>query len=195
MVSKYIKALALTAVILAFGLVEINYLDDMRAKSLERIVDEGALELQASQQLFLYESVFGDEDVCSIILKRVESQKLRASKVLSELEAANSGRLFPGDSSLKKKFLLQNVELYLLANKAILECGDSSIYPVVYFYPDEYYCADCASQALVLDSIVSKCQSVRVFAFPTDLNIPVIELLEAKYGVKSVPTVIAGNEK
>ena len=54
MVSKYIKALALTIVILGIGLVAINYLDDSRAGALANAIEERDLDLQASQQLFLY---------------------------------------------------------------------------------------------------------------------------------------------
>ena len=95
----------------------------------------------------------------------------------------------------KRKFILQNIELYLLVSKAEKDCGLAAVKPVVYFYPDKYYCADCASQAAVLDSVVAQCPQVRVFAFPTDLEIPVIDMLTRKYEVEKYPTIIFGGKK
>ncbi len=195
MVSKYLKALALTAIILVIGLAAINYMDNLRSQSLSDEVDARALDLQASAQLLLYESVFSGDDVCRYILGRVESEKAETGKVLRELETAEKTRLFSDSGILKKKYLLQNVELYLLVTKAINDCGSYAIKPVVYFYPDKYYCAECASQAAVLDSVVQACPEVRVFAFPSDLGIPVIEVLMKKYGIERFPTLLYNGEK
>src|SRR3989344_1036598 len=195
MVSKYLKALALTLVILAVRLFTINYLDEMRANNLANTVEESALELQASQQLFLYESIFPEENICGVLLKRIELQKTNAAKVLGELETARKNSLFPDSGLLKKKFILQNLDLYLLIAKAEKECALREVKPVLYFYPDKYYCAECASQALVLDSVVSKCSNVRVFAFPTDLDIPLIDVLAQKYGVEKYPTLVFSGVK
>ena len=139
MVSKYIKALFLTLIVLAVGLIAISYLDDQRARGLEAIVEEAALDVQASQQLFLYESIFTDEDICVALSAGIES--------------------------------------------------------VVYFYPDAYFCTECASQAVILDSVVRQCSEARVFAFPGDLGIPVINLLAEKYGVEKYPTLIVNDRK
>src|SRR3989344_2645141 len=195
MVSKYIKALALTIVILGIGLVAINYLDDSRAGALANAIEERDLDLQASQQLFLYESVFSGDDVCPVILAHIDSQKSQASKILSEIEQAEKNRLFPDTGLLKRRFLLQNVELYLLVTRAAKDCGSADLKPVVYFYPDKYYCAECASQAAILDSVTAQCRDVRVFAFPGDLEIPVIYLLKQKYGIQKYPSLFLNSGK
>jgi len=195
MVSKYFKAIALTLVILAIGLVAINYLDNERAANIGKTVERGSLDLQASQQLFLYESVFPNEDVCPAIESAIELQKVRAGAILSDIKASETNRLFPDSGLLKEKFLLQNVELYLLVEKSIKECGSEGIKPVIYFYPDKYYCVECATQAVILDSLVGKCSEARVFAFPTDLGVPVIGLLVKKYGISKYPTLVINGEK
>ncbi|MCR4368316.1 MAG: hypothetical protein NUV67_00220 [archaeon] len=194
MVSKYLKALALTLVILAIGLYAINYLDNVRSEGIARILEENALGIQASAQLYAYESVFPEENVCGFVLSRIESQKTEAGKLLAELEASQANRLFPDSGLLKKKFLLQNIELYLLTAKAQKECPESQLVPVLYFYTENEFVADEASQAKILDSIVSECQNVRVFAFPHDEGIPVVEILVHKYGVSKSPSVVVGNE-
>ena len=47
----------------------------------------------------------------------------------------------------------------------------------------------------MLDSVVSKCSNVRVFAFPTDLDIPLIDVLAQKYGVEKYPTLVFSGVK
>ncbi len=195
MVNKYFKALILTAAILAIGLFSINYMDNSRAQSISDGLESRALELQATQQLFFYESVFPDDDICPALSARIESQKTEAGKALAEIEAAGKSRLFSDSGLLKRKFILQNVELYLLISKAVNDCGSGAVKPVVYFYPDEYYCAECASQAAALDEVAAKCSDVRVFAFPTDLGIPVIDVLMGKYGVAKYPTLLFNGKK
>ena len=82
------------------------------------------------------------------------------------------------------------MELYLLVTKAQKQCGSGEIKPVVYFYPDKYYCPECATQAAILDSVVNACPQVRVFAFPADLRVPVIDLLVKKYAIEKYPGLV-----
>ena len=196
MVSRYIKALAMTIVVLIIGLSAINFLDQSRIGSIENSVDEAALDLEASQQLFLYDSLFDEQDICIVINKRIEMQKSEAGEILERMSDVQATSLFGKNIELlKKKFILQNIELYILIEKSIQGCGSGEVVPVLYFYPDKYYCSDCASQAKILDSLVEKCENVRVFAFPTDLDIPVIDLLVAKYKISSYPSLVVKNQK
>ena len=195
MVNRYLKAFFLTLAILIVGLVAISFIDNSRLSSISDSVESSSLELQASQQLFLYEAVFPDETLCSVLNKRIELQKNQSISVLNEIESAQNNSLFGNTGLLKKKFLLQNVELYLLIKKAENDCGSKEIIPILYFFPDKVYCADCASQAKVLDSVAAKCSNVRVFAFPTDLDVPVIDLLSAKYSVKTHPSLVVNDKK
>ncbi len=195
MVNKYLKALALTIVLLAIGLVAINYFDNARADNIARSVEGRQLELQESEQLFLYESVFSGDDICKAIFARIESEKNESVKLLTSLESEEKNRLFPDSGLLKKKFILQNVEFYLLVTKAQKQCGLGEIKPVVYFYPDKYYCPECAAQAAILDSVVRACPKIRVFAFPSDLEVSVIDLLVSKYRIEKYPGLVLNGQK
>ncbi len=195
MVNRYLKAFLLTLLILGVGLAGISFIDDSRLKGITAAVEEDALELQASQQLFLYQNVFKDDSLCAVLNKRIDNQRTRAISILNEIDTAQANSLFGDTALLKRKFLLQNVELYLLMKQSISECGNSEVEPILYFYPDEFYCGDCATQAKVLDSVVSKCSNARVFAFPTDVDVPVIELLEAHYNVTKIPTLVIRDAK
>ena len=191
MVSRYFKALILTIVVLFVGLGAISFLDNNRISGISSTIEKNSLDLQESQQLFLYDSLFDDISICNALEKKIDSGKDKASGILAELENAQRNSLFSGDISLlKRKFLLQNIELYLLIQKSVLDCGSENVEPILYFFPDKEYCLDCASQAKVLDSVVAKCDNVRVFAFPHDLDVPVINLLIEKYSVTSYPSIV-----
>lgn len=196
MVSKYLKALALTIILLSLGLILISYLDQLRFNSIAESIEETALDVQSTQQLLLYESVFGeDQDICGILNDRIDVQISATQKALKDLDNANSQNFLANSDLLKKRFLNQNIELYLLVEKARKDCGNTEIEPILYFYSENVYSSKSASQAKVLDSLVLECQKARVFALPVDLEIPVVDVIMAKYGIDGVPTILIGEQK
>jgi len=195
MVNRYLKAFFLTLLILIFGLAAISFIDESRISNISRSVEENSLELRAAQQLFLYEDVFQDDSLCRVLNERIDLQKTEAISLLNEINTAEANSLFGNTSLLKKKFLLQNIELYLLIQKSIKECGNERVVSILYFFPDNVFCADCATQAKILDSVVDKCSNARVFAFPTDLDVPVIDLLAVRFEVEGYPSIVVGNKK
>ncbi|MBI4210620.1 MAG: thioredoxin family protein [Candidatus Diapherotrites archaeon] len=193
---KYLKAFILTLVLLAGGIAVTRYIDDSRISGISRSLEEAALDSQSTQQLLLYESVFSDSgEICAVLPKTIDVQVLRIQKALSDLEAARAQSLFADYELLKRKYLNQNIELYLYIEKAIRGCGSYEVNPVLFFYSDRDYCADCISQGKVLDSMHAECPGMRVFAVPSDLGIPVVEVLKERYEVSSVPAIVVDGKK
>lgn len=195
MVSKYLKALALTIILLSLGLVLISYLDQLRFNAIANSIEQTSLDVQSTQQLLLYESIFGeDQDICGILNDRINVQIEATQKALRDLDNAESLNFLANSQLLKKRFLNQNIELYLLVEKSIMDCNKNDITPVLYFYSENTYVAEEASQAKVLDSIVEQCPQIRVFALPIDLEIPVVELLESRHSVIETPSIVIAGE-
>ncbi|MCH7902491.1 hypothetical protein IIC68_01935 [archaeon] len=196
MVSKYLKALALTIILLSLGLVLISYLDQLRFNAIADSIEETSLEVQSTQQLLLYESIFGeDQDICGILNERIGVQISATQKALRDLDNAESQNFLANSELLKKRFLNQNIALYLLVEKARRDCGNTEIEPILYFYSEKVYSGEAASQAKILDSLVLECETARVFALPIDLEIPVVDVIKAKHGVSEVPSIVIKEQR
>ncbi len=191
MVNKYFKAIVLTAILMAAGFAAIGVYDESRYRAIASKLDSDSLQTQAAAQLLFYGSVYGEsKEVCAAIEQSAQLQAKKNAGLLSELERAKSQGLSPDVELAKRKFIVQNLQLFLLLEKAKADCGQSTTVPVLYFYPDKYYCEDCAVQAAALDTVVKECSKVRVFALPTDLEIPVIGLLVQKYSIGKYPSLV-----
>jgi len=196
MVSKYLKALALTIILLIIGLSLIRYLDDSRVNEIASAIESASIDAEATQQLLFYESIFGDKEyTCPVLSNMIGSQIENIREVLGQIEQAEAQNFLGNTQLLRQKYLNQNIQLYLLVEKSIRDCGDESIEPIIYFYTDKSYSVDEATQSKVLDTVVEQCNKVRVFALPHDLDIPIVSVLLAKYKISIYPALIIGDEK
>ncbi len=194
--NKYFKAILMTAVLMALGFAAVNMYDDTRYKGVLEKLESESVDVEAAQQLLFYESVYGSTgQVCAAIQRSVELQVQKNIGLLGELEAAKKQTLFSSVETAKKKFIVQNLQFFLLLEKARGECGSSGVLAILYFYPDKYYCEDCAVQAAALDTLVKDCQEVRVFALPTDLEVPVIEVLKERHSIQNTPSIVIDGKK
>ncbi|MCR4335224.1 MAG: hypothetical protein NUV57_01665 [archaeon] len=195
MVNKYIKALGLTVILTVLGILLIGFADDARLSQVSSVLEENAIAIESTQQLLFYESITGDtENVCNVLSKRIDLQAGKTNDFLMELEGVNAQTFFANTELAKMKFLNQNIQLYLLVQKSILDCGNE-IKPILYFYTDKSFSADEAAQAKILNSVVKQCPNVRVFAFPHDLDIPVVDVLVSKHSTTRYPAIVVENEK
>lgn len=195
MVNKYIKAILLTAILFLFGSFLISVFDNERINQISITIEENSLDMDSTQQLLLYESITGDsEGVCEVLPKQIDMQIEKTRNVLGKLEAAKAQSLFAEIELPKMKYINQNIQLYLLMEKSIRDCGNKEVAPLLYFYTDKSYFPDEDSQAKVLDSLVERCSNIRVFAFPHDLDIPVVEVLLKKYEISSFPAMVIENQ-
>ncbi len=194
--NKYFKAIILTAILMGAGFAIVNIYDDSRYRGVIDKLESDSFETEAAQQLLFYESVYGEkEQVCAAIERSVELQAQKNIGLLGELEAAKKQSISSNVELAKRRFIVQNLQLFLLMEKAKADCGSGATIPILYFYPDKYYCSDCAVQAAALDTVVNECKNLRVFALPTDLEIPVIGVLVQKHSVQYYPSLVIGGEK
>ncbi len=195
MVNKYIKAIFLTSILFLIGVSLMNFFDTSRIENVSNEIEVALLDSEATQQLIFYESIFEDSDsVCKILSDRIDSQIEKTRTLLSELESTNAQVMF-GDTRIPKlKYRIQNIQLYLLIEKARKDCGGISVIPVLYFFPENELCVDCVVQAKVLDSIVQQNSKLRVFALPVGTDIPVADVLAIKHSVFRYPSVVIEGE-
>lgn len=195
MVSVYAKALLITLVIFTGNFFFVKYLDDTRAADLRAQLDRANDDLQASRILLLYGQAYGGPapEICPLLENRTSEQVNRLYDLLLELQKASEANVFTDVAPIKTRYILSNAELYLYAAQLKNTCGTSRMEPVLYFYPDKRDCIECRAQAEILDGLRDDCGNIRVFAFPTDLGIGVVDALKTRYSIESTPAIVVGN--
>ena len=73
-------------------------------------------------------------------------------------------------------------------------CADAKMEPVLYFYPDRQDCVECRAQAQVLNEVRDSCTNIRIFAFPTDLDIGVVDALKVRYNIDRTPAIVVNEQ-
>lgn len=192
MVSVYVKALVITLVLFIGNFFFVKYLDDSRADALRLQVASMEEEIQSSNALLLYSQVFGDSGnkLCPLLSAETGKQQARLTSLFSQLQEASAANVFADTASIKRRFVIANMQLWLYLQQVGKLCGGSDISPIVYFYNDKGECVECRAQEQVLNGVVSDCAGVRVFAFPFDSNITTVAALQKRYGVTAVPSLI-----
>ncbi|HIH20580.1 TPA: hypothetical protein HA244_04905 [Candidatus Micrarchaeota archaeon] len=191
MVSVYVKALVITLVLFAGNYFFVKYLDDSRAQQLDSSLSELQDELQSSRLLLLYSQVFkSPKETCPALEFVITSQVSKLYALSSELQGIESSNLLASTAPLKKKFILENAGLWIYLQQFKSVCGKTSITPILYFYPDNQDCVECRAQAQVLNSIRDECKNVRIFAFPSNVDLGIVNVIKARYSVTANPSIV-----
>jgi len=198
MVSTYVKALVITAVLFVGNFFLVKYVDDSRNADIAARLAAIDEEMQSSQVLLLYlQSTNDSATACLALEAKAKEQISLLYGLAGQLESSEASNMLGNISPLKRKFILSNTQLLLYVTQLQAACGYSDMVPVLYFYPDREEgaaCMECRAQADMLTAWRNECKNVRVFAFPTNADMAVLEILKKKYGVTKTPAVVV-NEK
>ncbi|VVB67796.1 Uncharacterised protein [Candidatus Norongarragalina meridionalis] len=196
MVSVYVKAFVITAVLFIGNFFFVKYLDDSRGAQLRAEMSDIEEQVQSSSTLLLYSQTFNDSaELCPILQQETEKQVGTLYRLFGELQTASEANVFTDTASIKSRFVLTNVQLWLYLQQLEKACGGTDVVSVLYFYPDKRDCLECRAQAQVLNDVTARCAHVRVFAFPTDTDVPVLQAIKAKYGVTREPTLVINDKR
>ncbi|MEM0475666.1 MAG: hypothetical protein QW343_02640 [Candidatus Norongarragalinales archaeon] len=196
MTSIYVKAAVITAVIFLLGLSAGWYLDWTRSQAAREELD--SLRLQAEEArvgMVFFETFKSDPTFCSVYASEMSAQLQRVGRLGEQLETLRvANKLDASYYSLKKQYVLFNVELWLRAENLKKMCG-SNVTTILYFYPEASACADCGVQAQELLRLKQSCpERVWLFALPTDLKITVVEMLKQRFGIHVTPSLVFDGE-
>ncbi len=191
MVSVYVKALVITLVLFSGNYFFVKYLDDSRAQQLDYRLSELQDDLQSSRLLLLYSQVFkSPKETCPALESVVNRQVSKLYELSLDLQSIESSNLLASTAPLKKKFILENAGLWIYLQQFKSVCGETSITPILYFYPDNQDCVECRAQAQVLNSIRDECKNVRIFAFPSNVDLGIVNVIKARYSVTTNPSIV-----
>ncbi len=193
--SVYVKALAITLLLFAGNFMVIKYLDDSRGNELRAQLYSIQEDMQSSRVLLLYSQSRNDSaSLCPLLANQTNQQVAELYELYGELTVAEEAHVFADTGPIKRVFILTNAELLLYLRQMESVCGYSLVEPVLYFYPDGADCLECRAQAKILNSLTQECPGVRVFAFPSNSDLPVIQAITEEYGITVNPSVVI-NEK
>ncbi|MCX6768039.1 MAG: hypothetical protein NTY90_04925 [Candidatus Micrarchaeota archaeon] len=198
MVSVYVKALFLTLLFFAANFFLIKYLDDTRADSVSSQLATIDEEMQSSRILLFYiQTANATRDACPALEAKTMEQLNNIYGLARQLEEVRHTSILSSTEQIKRKYILTNSELWLYVTQLQKYCSDApaGITPILYFYPDKRDCVECRAQAEVLDKVRDQCVNVRIFAFPTDLEIGVLPTLMKKYGIEKTPSLVINEKK
>lgn len=189
--SVYVKALAITLLLFAGNFAVIKYLDDSRASELRTQLYSIQEEMQSSRVLLLYSQSRNDSaSLCPLLANQTNEQVAELYELYGDLAVAEEAHVFADTAQIKRIFMLTNAELLLYLRQMESACGFKMVEPVLYFYPDGEDCLECRAQARILDALTQDCPNVRVFAFPSNSDLPVIKAIAEEYGVAENPSLV-----
>lgn len=195
MVSVYVKALIITIVIFVGNFFFIKYLDDSAAADLNAQLEKADEEIQSASVLLLYSQAFNNSpEICPLLEKQTNEQVNRLYDLFNQLQEVSNANVFTDTTRIKNRFILSNAELFLYATQLKKTCGSSGMDPVLYFYPDKQDCIECRGQAQILDKLRDDCKNIRIFAFPTDLNIGIVDALKQRYSISQTPSIVVADK-
>ena len=188
--SVYIASiLATLAIVLAlyFGVL---YAEKSNASSLNDEINKIALE----NALYTSFADFnGSKDVyCSALTQSIQSLSERSDVLEKRLSKYQSDSFNSSEFvDSKKSYLIVNMILFKNFEDAKNYC-DLNTKVVLFFYAEDKSCGvDCEVVGLQLDNLKKSCSSFREFNFPYNWPYyPFTKILEVKYGVTSVPSVV-----
>jgi len=188
----YVKAAAVTFIVFISWLGFSLYLDYQRNTSINQSLEEAFLELESTKVLFLYADQSDDTNhLCTAINAKLDSQLVKMPELVQKLEISKKSDLSKQTYIiLKKRFSLANAEALYYLNQMESLCNSSQINPVIFFYQESGYCPDCDAQGNILDNVRDNCNNVRVFPFPVDTDLEVINFIREDYGIKDAPAVV-----
>lgn len=199
MVSPFVKAGVLTAIILASWLLFSLTFEGQRNNELLSDIDTIIAEESATQSYLAYLQSTGDvRRFCTVLGSHIQTQNENLFGLLQSLEAAKKNSLDNQYELVRKRFQAANAQLYFSLLSFQRECPftEELQQPILYFFSDLEECANCAFQAQILDELGKTCNKpIQIFAFPYEGGIEPIDLLVSDLNITQVPTIVIDEKK
>ncbi|MBU0635949.1 thioredoxin family protein [Candidatus Micrarchaeota archaeon] len=195
--NRYLEAGVITIALLAVIFSVIGLLDNSRISSLDMDVEHLNIQSESNRILFFYNQVFTPEknpEYCEIINQSATLRSDEADFLFSRLVTFEEANLMGNYENLKKRYLLSRIELWLYTTLLADSC-ETNMVPILYFYTGKKTCVECSVQGGILDDLRRECPNVKIFALSVDEDIDLVPLLQAQFGVTTVPSLVINNEQ
>ncbi len=194
--NRYLLAGTITIAILAVVFAVISFLDDSRVSALNRDIEELNTQSESSRILFFYNQVFSPSEnkaFCNITNQSATRRSNEGDLFFSKLAEYEQANLLSNYETLKKKYILNRVELWLYTTLQVKTC-DTNFVPVLFFYSTKPPCPECLVQGEILEEIRNQCPNVKVFSLATDEGVELVSLIQAQFNIATNPSVVINNK-
>ncbi|MGB9635193.1 MAG: hypothetical protein ACP5H8_02080 [Candidatus Micrarchaeia archaeon] len=184
----FIKGAIITAVLLLFSIIVGNYVEGMAYVRM----DDALIRINENNEaVFIIQSYADENDtrLCDMIKQQINSINSNIYTLREEVEAQKVTSVLNNYDTLRRKYFLSNARLLAFTKQYIKRCGaDDQI--ILFFYTSEKECPECYAQGRILDEVRNRCNNIKVFSFPVDVDMPIIKSFMAFYGVEKSPSLV-----
>ena len=193
---KYVTAFIITTLIFAFGLTLGLYLQEQRYDWANTIADEQEIDYMSLQLQYLFLTTFDLSENCAVLQTSLRDSIDDLSDSLAKvIEYEESENIKSNEFlSLQRRYTLDNLRYWILAEKAEESCGTST-QTVLYFYQND--CEECPDQGTVL-TYFKKILQDELLVFPINTDVedePMVDIIINLYDVTEYPTIIINDTK
>ncbi len=188
---KYILVFFITITLFGGAFWLSDFFNDRRLSDIKNIQDTVSIDILTSETKFALLEELSCEDVTNSVL----SQELNTLAAKIDFTEKTIGSDNAEMASLKNFYTLLQIKDFLLARKAIKECGSDTTNWILYFYTNTD-CEECTRQGHVLTALREKYPTLRVYAFDAGLQNPALQALVSVYKVNmnKMPSVIVNGK-
>ncbi|GEM_PF-1142048 len=187
--SIFIKAGIITIILLILSLIVGGYVENM---AYSKISGE-LIKINEDQEAILILQSFADENdtsrVCNLLKSQMDSINGKIYILRSELEAQTSTSMIKDYDMIRREYFIANARLLSLTKQHAKKCGGNDEI-ILFFYTSEKQCPECHAQGRIIDEVRQRCANVRVFSFPTDVDMLILKSFMAYYGMVQSPSVV-----
>lgn len=187
---RYVEAFIISISIFALGVFLGYYISDIKIK--EMLSSSESLKLKIDGAI-LEEKILED-GICKYdVLGITGNEKVELGREITNLEALR-GKTDIDVLRLKEEYSILSINQLLLVERWKDECN-KNISIIIFFYSNTKNATESENQGFVLDYIYDKyANNVSTYAYDSDIENPAISVLERKYGMNEIPTLVI-NEK
>lgn len=195
---KYIMAAIITAGIFIMGLLLGLLIEGKRVGYIDEVSREQNLDFSSLQLQYAYIDQLSQEKNCGAVSTTFETNIENLEEARVRLENFDEdGTINKKDFDLlKREYTLAQIRYWLLAKRTKELCSVESV-SILYFFSDDEECPSCESQAFIL-TFLKKQFKERLLIFSFDSKFeqePLLNVLEASYGITKYPTLIIEGKK
>ncbi len=184
---KYVLVFFITVTLFGGAFWLSDFFNSRRIIEIKNIQDTVSIDILTSETKFALLEELSCEDVSSSVLSQELNSLAEKIDYTEKTIGSNNEQML----SLKNFYTLLQIKDFLLARKAIAECGSASTNWILYFYTNTD-CEACTRQGHVLTALREKYPTLRVYAFDAGLQNSALQALIQVYKVdmQNMPTLI-----
>ncbi len=189
---KYVLVFFITGTLFGGAFWLSDFFNNRRISDIKNIQDTVSIDILTSETKFALLEELSCEDVTNSVL----SQELNSLAEKIDYTEKTIGTDNEQMKSLKNFYTLLQIKDFLLARKAIKECGSETTNWILYFYTNKD-CEECTRQGHVLTALREKYPALRVYAFDAGLDNAALQALVSVYKVQmdNMPNLIINGKQ